>query len=115
MHDLINWLQNYALSEALESERRKRAAAEIRREPGGGGEFPEYDRSIAIRAEAELREAVRCDARAAEAKRGYLLLDASDITFQMDPRNASLINEALAQKRVRYIGEEVDTSADTYI
>jgi hypothetical protein len=99
--DLTTRLNNYALTCDRQAENARADAERYRGVPRTN--FEEYNKS---QIDQPVREAEALAAhwtqRAAEARRGFLLLDPADIKFAMD--NQDLMNEALAQGRVTYAG-----------
>jgi hypothetical protein len=63
--------------------------------------FPEYNREIDLRAAMKEREAAAWEARATEARKGFLLIDESDLKWCME--NHTLVARATAESRVTYV------------
>jgi hypothetical protein len=109
MHDLTTMLQNFALTATNRAENLRKEAAEIRARPGANG-FPEYNRVRDAEAAQKDAEAARWTARASKAREGYLLVDASDVSFQMDDHFRELIDHAASEHRIVYIEPVMDVN-----
>ncbi|MGO9471617.1 MAG: hypothetical protein ACLQVF_46635 [Isosphaeraceae bacterium] len=88
--DLNTTLENCAVGRSNHAaELRKQADAKAA-EPGTNGEFPEYDRRIALEAKQLRDKAATIEKRVEFARRGLLYLDPAGIPFQMDPATPAI-------------------------
>lgn len=104
MIDLTTKLNNYALTCDSKAKTAREEAVRIGQTPRTN--FDEYNQSHIDRPVKEAQaEAKAWEARAAEARRGFLLVDPGDVAFIMTNH---LVDEAAAQSRVTYSGGVAD-------
>jgi hypothetical protein len=109
MNDLTTMLSNFAKTATLKAETLRKEAAQIRAEPKAEG-FPEYQRVNELAAKGKETEAALWTERARVAKEGYLLVDSSDVAFQMDDHFRELVNQAASEHRIVYTEPVMDAN-----
>jgi hypothetical protein len=82
----------------------KAEAARLRAEPATG--WADYDRNTKVKAAANDKLAANWTARADEAKRGFVLVDTTDVPFQVE--FTSLISGAAKASRAKFISPDAD-------
>jgi hypothetical protein len=98
--DLTTKLQNYAFSCQGRAETLRWEADQLRRENVKTGDAA-YDSMVDLEINKIRRQAAAYDARAAEARRGFLLVDPDDLAWTFE--NQDFYSECVAASRVKYV------------